>query len=265
MGRRAVAVRAGAWRFSPATRMKAMATRLSRSDARLRALLGFGALCAILVGVVALSAQADAAKTKRLGRTEHTPAPERGVVEGRVTGFQKVADGKRNLFKAKEDGRIVAWAVDLSRPSDADQDFFRSIFFAGDRDQPYARIGVLRHRTGAKFRLMRQSPRVRLKSAMGRRQVITLNHPLRINAGNVLALTIPTWLPAFAQVGPASDNQWRGSRSPDNCAPDANTFRSKKRFAQRSSPQKKVGSTRRYGCKYRGGRLLYWAYYVPGA
>jgi hypothetical protein len=239
-----------------------MTTDADRSKARVRAAIAFAALCAVLAGVAVVIAPADAQKAKRIGHTKHTPGPDKRVVEGRVTGFQKVADGRRGLFKAPRNGKIVGWAVNLSKPSKSDQDFFKSIFFAGKNNQPTAQIAVLRHQKGRKYKLLHQSPKVKLRGYMGHKQVITLNHPLKINKGNLLALTMPTWAPAFAQVNPPGKNRWRGSRSPDNCAPKNSTFKAKKRFAQHSRPHKEKGSVRRYGCDYRGGRLLYWGYFV---
>ena len=81
--------------------------------------------------------------------------------------------------------------------------------------------------------------------------------------GQVVALSYPTWAPNFASAVSPSQNQWRASRKKDNCAPKKNTDASKRRFARNSHAHQKVGSTRSYDCNYTGGRLLYWAYFVP--
>jgi hypothetical protein len=208
---------------------------------------------------------------KKLGQTKRTPAPEDDTVEGRVTGIQKVGGGRERLMKAPSDGKLVAWSVKLSKPSKPVDDFFRAIFFAGSRSDPYGRIAVVRHVEGRKYKLIRQSPAVDLNRFRNERPVITLRRPLRMREGDLLALTIPTWLPAFAKIsrreadrfGGKQANQWIASRPSDHCSPDGATFRDKKRYAQGSRPHKKEGSIRRYGCRYRGGRLLYWGYFVP--
>ncbi len=108
-----------------------------------------------------------------------------------------------------------------------------------------------------KYRLLRQSPTVKLGSALGRKQIFTLDKPLRIRKGQVVAITIPTWASNFALNVSSADNQWRASRKKGQC----NT--SKIPIAKKSRPQQKVGSVRHYSCDYTAARLLYWAYYVP--
>ena len=36
-----------------------------------------------------------------------------------------------------------------------------------------------------------------------------------------------------------------------------------KRTPTKAKPQQKIGSTRSYGCRFNGSRVLYWAYFVP--
>jgi hypothetical protein len=85
--------------------------------------------------------------------------------------------------------------------------------------------------------------------------VFTLSDPLRIRKGEFLALTIPTWAPMFAVDLGGRDNRWRSSRNDGACT-NREDIRSGK-------PHQNVGSTRQYGCDYRGARLLYWGYFVP--
>ena len=104
---------------------------------------------------------------------------------------------------------------------------------------------------------------VNLSGALGRRQVFTLDKPLRIRKGQVVALTVPTWASNFASHINRRNNKWRASRSPSNCAPRSSDETDVRRFARQSKPQQKVGSVRGYGCDYNSARLLYWAYYIP--
>lgn len=237
---------------------------------RARQAFAFAALCAALVGVIAVSS-AGARDAKVLGKTKRTPSPDcptdtnrhpcEGV--GSVTGFPLVAGGKKRPMNVPENGKLVAWAIDLSRPKKSQREFFGDLF----QSEPYgkkptARIAVIKHRRQRDYKLIRQSPVVRLSGALGRRQVFTLDKPLRIKKGQVVALTVPTWSSNFASHISERRNKWRASRSRRNCAPRGSDPADIDRFARQSRPQQKVGSVRGYGCDYTSARLLYWAYYV---
>lgn len=239
-----------------------VATDNSPSRACWRALavlvLGIG-----LMAVVAISSapdSADARPAKLLGKTKKVPkascpkTPCEAV--GRVTGFQRKADGRRGRFKAKSSGSIVAWEIQVSRPNGTQSDFFGNFYESTDfGTNPTARISILRRVEGKKYSLRAQSPVVDLSSALNSRQIYTLSDPLRINKGEVLALTIPTWAPAFAVGLGSRKNVWRASRSKSKCE-GADDIRE-------SRPHQEVGSDRNYGCEYRTARLLYWGYFVP--
>ena len=96
---------------------------------------------------------------------------------------------------------------------------------------------------------------VQLGSVLGTRQTFTLNQPLKMRKGEFLALTIPTWAPAFAVNLGSKTNVWRSSRVAGKCSGTGNIKAGK--------PQQKVHSVHSYGCDYRTARLLYWGYYVP--
>lgn len=239
---------------------------------RARQAFAFAALCAALVGVIAVSS-AGARDAKVLGKTKRTPSPDcptdtnrhpcEGV--GSVTGFPLVAGGKKRPMNVPENGKLVAWAIDLSRPKKSQREFFGDLF----QSEPYgkkptARIAVIKHRRQRDYKLIRQSPVVRLSGALGRRQVFTLDKPLRIKKGQVVALTVPTWSSNFASHISERRNKWRASRSRRNCAPRGSDPADIDRFARQSRPQQKVGSVRGYRCDYTSARLLYWAYYVRG-
>ena len=229
---------------------------------RARPLLAFGALCAILIAAVAVSS-AGAKPAKVIGKTKHTPNPVcpkscSGV--GSVTAFMRVADGNRFPFKVHQNGKLVAFALDLSRPTKKQRNFFGKIFKSQRYGKaPTARIAVLQQKRHdrKKYRLVRQSPTVKLSGALGSKQIYTLDKPLRISKGLTVALTVPTWASNFATSVSSHDNQWRASRRQGQC----NT--SSVSNAKKSRPQQKVGSVRHYSCDYTAARILYWAYYVP--
>jgi len=237
---------------------------------RARHALAFAALCAALIGVVAVSS-AGAKQAKVLGKTRHTPPPDcpkdtaqhpcEGI--GSVTGFPLVADGEKRPMNVRHDGKLVAWAIDASRPKKSQRNFFSSLFKSSRYGKtPTARIAVIKHKGTTKYKLLRQSPVVKLAGALGRKQLITLDKPLTIRKGQIVALTVPTWASNFASHISRDKNRWRASRSRRNCAPSSSDESAVRRFARKSRPQQKIGSVRGYGCDYTSARLLYWAYYV---
>jgi hypothetical protein len=226
---------------------------------RLPAALALLTLLGVLVTLLATDS-AGARGAKILGRTDRTPAPAcpRTPCEavGKVTGYQLSADGRRAPFRARQDGTLVAWAIKLSKPDKEQRDFFGNFYSSPESgSKPTARISVIKKVEGKRYKLKRQSPVVELASSLGTRQVFTLTEPMRINDGELLALTIPTWSPSFAINLSGKRNVWRASRGKNKC--------SSRSDIKNSKPHQKTGSTRQYGCDYKTARLLYWGYYVP--
>ena len=175
---------------------------------------------------------------------------------GSVSGFQMVADGDRGVFKARENGWIVGWAIDISDPKRSQKNFFGDFYQSPTFGmQPTARISVIKRRDERNYKLKAQSPVVTLGTVLGTRQTFTLNNPLKIRKGEFLGLTIPTWSPSFAVGLSGSNNVWRSSREAGKCSGTGNIKAGK--------AQQKVGSVRSYGCDYTTARLLYWGYYTP--
>lgn len=214
----------------------------------------------IVACLLAIPAQAGASKAKTLGNTARTPEPSCPKTPceavGSVTGVQLVADGTRAPFKAREDGYIVGWAIDVSDPNKSQHNFFADFYQSNSFGMtPTARIAVIKRKDERNYKLKSQSPVVSLSTALGSRQTYTLGEPLKIRKGEFLALTIPTWAPAFAVNLSGSSNVWRSSRVDGKCSGTA--------AIKAGKPQQKVGSKRSYGCDYKTARLLYWGYYTP--
>ena len=249
-------------------------TTHSTHGRRGRILLAFAALCAALVTVAAVSI-AGATTAKVLGRTKNTPPPacpnksntSQCRVVGRVTGFPLMADGVKRPLNVHKNGHIVAWSIDLSRPTKDESDSLGTLF-RNDRfgKKPTARISIIKKKqTGRDYKLVRQSPTINLKGALGQKEIFTLDQPLKVRKGQIVAISYPTWAPNFAFAGLNTNaNQWRSSRTRGSCSPRNNSSRAIKRWVHTSKAQQKAGSTRTYGCDYTGARLLYWAYFVPG-
>jgi hypothetical protein len=235
--------------------MPGMTTRPRRS-----ATFAVAAIAALLTLFAAGAGVAGAVPAKTLGKTTRNPEPSCPKTPceavGSVTGFQMVADGMRAPFKARENGHVVAWAIDLSDPNRSQTDFFADFYESGAfGTAPTARVSVLKRKNERNYKLKAQSPVVALSSVLDSRQTFTLTDPLKIRKGEFLALTIPTWAPAFAVDLSGDGNVWRSSRVEGACS-GTDAIRDGK-------PQQKVGSERPYACDYKTARLLYWGYYVP--
>ena len=200
---------------------------------RARQALAFAALCAALIGADRRfvrggegreGARQDEAHAESRLPDGHQRHPCEGV--GSVTGFPLVAGGEKRPMNVPENGKLVAWAIDLSRPKKSQREFFGDLFKSDELGKkPTARIAVIKHKRRHDYKLLRQSPVVNLSGALGRRQVFTLDKPLRIRKGQVVALTVPTWASNFASHISRRKNRWRASRSRRNCAPKASDMR----------------------------------------
>ena len=221
---------------------------------------------------------AEGAKAKVLGRTKADPRPmcpakepansvkDMCEVTGQVTGFQRSADGRKGLFKVRETGKIVAWSVDLANPSKSERETFGEAAATNRYGKaPTAGISIIRATSGSEFRLKKASPVLSMRSYYGRQPVITLDKPLRVRKGDVVALTTETWLPAFTRINQTNEDAWVASRNKKNCSvPDSVPPEQRlEYFFDHTSPHRKIDSERKYQCVYKGARILYWAYFVP--
>jgi hypothetical protein len=173
---------------------------------------------------------------------------------GKVTGFQTTIGKSAPPFVAAYDGRIVAWSIKLSAPTEKQAEFFND-FYGGD---PQARISILKPIKKRKnsYKLRNQTPVEPLKDVLGQTTTFTLKNPMIVRKGQIVALTVPTWAPVFA-VGLPKGNAWLASRAKASCN-DPDDIKA-------GSGQEAVGTIRSYGCTYTTARLLYSATMVPSA
>jgi hypothetical protein len=172
----------------------------------------------------------------------------------RVTALQgRIAGGRKNPYYIRRDGYIVAFTVQLSKPSDEQIAFFNDNFGT----PPQVRLSVLRRgdtrKTRLNYRLISQSDIIDVDRYLGSRPTFVLDPPLRVKKTNWIAITVPTWAPIFANNLTSSD-WWRSSRTKDHCEPP----RSLDQFALQELRKVSV-----FGCTYHKARLLYTATYVP--
>jgi hypothetical protein len=227
--------------------------------------IAWAAACLLALVLVAWPGAAGAArKVTTLGATQATPRPacpgSPCEAIGKVTGFQSTAGTVKRPFQVPYNGKAVAWSITTSKPKASQVSFFNDFYGS----PPEARLAVLKQvttsrdqpaRSAPRYKLLRQSPAVGLSPYLGRSPTFALDRPLTVRRGNVVALTIPTWAPAFA-VGLADNSGWRASRKRGQCTRTSDI--------KESRPQQKVGSEKQYGCFYRTARLLYRATIVKG-
>jgi hypothetical protein len=257
--------------------MSAMIEHGSLNLRRILVIAAFAALAAAVVAVGTSSQEADASRAKTLGKTKKTPQPNCPTAKrfrdnpnpplgkscqvlARVTGFQVKGDGRGALFQMPRRGKIVAWSVDLSKPTRKER---RGLGEIAGTDKlgggAFAQLAVLRRLgSGNQYKLVKETPRVKLKPYLGMKPVFTLRRPLTVRRGSIIGITTPTWAPMLAAGRGKASDKWRASRNRGECT---GTLRNPNLVIQTTRAHKKVGSTRRYGCRY-DDRLTYWAYYA---
>jgi hypothetical protein len=230
---------------------------------RLAIAFAVAVFAAALAALFATGEAAGAARVSVLGAAAPaTPScPTTCQAIGKTTGFQTAIAGQRNPFVASSRGRIVAWSIKTGAPStkpnpnnnnQSDYDFFTKTFGGS----PKARISVLKPimkqiKAGKPiYKLKAQSPVEDLSQFLGQTTTFTLDTPLRVKPNNIVALTVPTWAPAFA-INQAANTKWQASRKKGKCNNTEDILA--------GTPQDALGSQRSYACTYNTARLLYSA------
>ena len=216
--------------------------------------------------------------TKKKDPTFEPPPYQKCQAVGEVTGLQVRAGGKTNPYKIPADGHLVAWGIDLSRPSGSETKFF-SDAPAGGPDvengvgwgEPSARISVLKKLKHQRFRLVKQTSKVELSSQLGDDPIFTMRKPMKVKGGLFVAITTSNWFPSLAHDPPVTSQEgdvWLASRGAKHCGlapPGASTeeqIAAQQDMIDKSKPQQKKGTVRPYKCRYTAARLLYRAYFV---
>jgi len=211
------------------------------------------ALTGCLASLIGLSGGAGAATSSAttvvLGSTATVPDPSCPDMPcqavGSVTGFQVSTDQSQLPYRVPRDGRIKAWTLTLAQPTNQQRSFFNGFFGT----PPQARLAILRRVAGTsppRYNLRRQGSIRVLTPYLG--QTVKFGASLRVEQGDIVGLTIPTWAPAFAQDLTAK-NAWRASREPGKCTNTTDV--------RQGEPQQTIGKRATYGCRYSTARLLY--------
>jgi len=211
-------------------------------------------LASLLALLVAFAGSAGAATetqhtTVVLGNTATMPDPSCPESPcqaiGSVTGFQVSTSQGSLPFRVRRDGKIKSWTLTLSEPTSSQRSFFNGFFGT----PPEARLAILRRIAGTnppRYALRSQGSIHVLSPYLG--QTVKFGASLKVKAGDIVGLTVPTWAPAFAQ-GLPSNNAWRASRAAGKCIDSTDV--------RQGEPQLKVGTRAEYGCRYTTARLLY--------
>jgi hypothetical protein len=166
---------------------------------------------------------------------------------GSVTGFQVSTDQGGLPFNVRRDGKVKAWTLTLAEPTSKQRSFFNGFFGT----PPEARLAILRRVPGTeppRYVLRSQGSIHVLSPYLG--QTVKFGASLKVEKGDIVGITIPTWAPAFAQ-NLSSKNAWRASREEGKCTNTTDV--------RQGQPQQKVGTRATYGCRYSTARLLYTA------
>lgn len=217
---------------------------------------------ALSLAVALVPAGAQSPQTIVLGSAAPADAscPQDCLVEAEVTGFQTAIGSIKNPFVAPSSGNVIAWSIKLGKPRKSDRRSFNEEFGASS-----ARLSVLRKVPGTanptRYKLLRQSPVEQLAPFFGSTTTFSLTTQLPASRGDVVALTIPNWAPAFA-VDQGNATRWQASRRATKkrggCADKEGRAN-----IDAGAPQVKKGTQRPYGCSYSGARLLYSATFLP--
>lgn len=211
------------------------------------------ACCAIALCAV-LAAPAFAKNTQEFGRPKGEfsfpppDCPENCQAVAQVTGFQVQLGDAHNPMRARRSGYITAFTIRLSKPNADQVSFFKSTY----GDTPKVRLAVVRsEHHNHEYRLLKQTQAFAMEPYFGSTPTIALRQPFRVKKEDIVAITVPTWLPAFSH-NQSTDQAWRSSHSEDECTASLPP----------SAAQEEEGTKKVYGCFYRTARLLYSATFV---
>ena len=182
--------------------------------------------------------------------------PEECQAVAEVTGFQMQLGDAKNPFRIKRPGYITSFTIRLAKPTDDQIAFFKGTYDGTADDEydgrPRARLSVVRNLgEGGRFRLLKQTQAFNLEPYLGSAPTFALRQPFRVRKDDVIALTVPTWAPAFSHNLPR-DQRWRSSHSGTECTATNPP----------TAAHEEEGSVKVYGCFYRTARLLYTATFI---
>jgi hypothetical protein len=159
----------------------------------------------------------------------------------RTTGYQAKVVDSRARYVIPANGRIVAFSIRLGAPNKRQIKFFEDNF-----GKASAGLAVIRRGDRLFGRVVTASPVMQLSDYFGQTVQFPLDRALKVEKGNVIGLTVPSWAPALSTLTD-DGSSWRASRGLKACD---NT--------DSQTAQTAVGALTQYRCLYRA-RLSYTA------
>ena len=144
----------------------------------------------------------------RAGRSTRSPAT------------RDAPDNLKNPFFIRRDGYLVAFTVTLPELAQNQIDSFNARFGGAPSvrlSDASARATSARRASTTGCSGSRTSTTV--ENYLGSSPTFVLKEPLRVKKGNIVALTVPTWVPALA-ADLTGSNWWRSSRLKGKCGSD---------------------------------------------
>ncbi len=210
--------------------------------------LAIAAIVAIAL-ILPAAAPATLSEVGVIGATTPVTAPSCPATPclavSRTTGFQVKVGSARNILSSPRTGTIVAWTITLGKPNATQIKFFNT----NEGGPSEAGISIVRavRKPNLTYKLIAQSPMVKLEPYFGKTAQFALERTLPIRKGDVVALTVPSWAPALA-LGFGNDTSWRASRPKSGCTSTSS-----------QTTQTTIGASTQYFCLYQTARLTYSA------
>ena len=202
----------------------------------------------IAASVALVCAAAPAAASARIVEVGQAPAEavptcpaSPCLAVSRTTGYQAKVVDSRAHYVIPANGRIVAFSIRLGAPNKRQIKFFEDNF-----GKASGGLAVIRRGDRLFGRVVAASPVMQLSDYFGQTVQFPLDRALKVEKGNVIGLTVPSWAPALSTLTD-DGSSWRASRGLKACD---NT--------DSQTAQTAVGALTQYRCLYRA-RLTYTA------
>jgi hypothetical protein len=214
-------------------------SRRTLSVALVFALVALAIPVAAYAAVVTLTNPPDPTANASCPGTATTPC----TVISRTTAMQVKVGDTSTPFKITTAGRIVGWEITLSSPTISQIKYFD----ANEGGPSEAAVAVIRQVKALDYRLEAQTPVVHLQPYFGQTVDIPLINSIAVKPGDVIALTVPTWVPAL-ELRAGRKAAWRASRSRSRCT-----------NVGVDTTQTELHSVAQYFCLYRTALVNYGA------
>jgi len=193
----------------------------------------------------AVAPAATSAKIVEVGQapTEAVPTcPDSPCLAvSRTTGYQAKVVDSREHYVIPANGRIVAFTIRLGSPNKRQIKFFKDNF-----GEASAGLSIIRRGERLYGRVVGASPVFPLGDYFGQTVQFPLDRAIKVEKGNIIGLTVPTWAPALTNLT-EDGSSWRASRGLKSCDD-----------TDRQTAQATLGALTQYRCLYRA-RLTYTA------